>query len=102
MTTLEDEFQHAMIDVYETAREHGYTPTYFKQMLDKYQGVEAAKRLLTAPRVQSGLMRLWELGLLKHCMEAAVIEERFRELFTDTEIAEARRRLEELDFFRTC
>jgi hypothetical protein len=44
-------------------------------------------------------MKLWEMKQLHHSMEALVIQERFKPLFTDPEIAEARRRLEELGYF---
>jgi len=45
-------------------------------------------------------MRLWELGALDKSMEALVIQERFQSLFTQDEIAEAHRRLDELDYFK--
>ena len=45
-------------------------------------------------------MKLWEMKLLNQSMEALVIQERFKTLFTDTEIAEAKRRLEELGYFK--
>ena len=100
MSDLELEFQRGMMRVYETARQRGYTPTYFKQMLDTYGGVEAAKRLLAAETIQSGLQKLWELQLLGHSMEALVTQEHFHPLFTEAEMAEARRRLEELGYFK--
>lgn len=89
-----------MIGVYENAREHEYYATYFKQMVDQHGGLGAAKRLLAKPEVQEGLMRLWELHQLDHSMEALVIQERFHPLFTEAEIAEARRRLEELGYLQ--
>ena len=92
---LQDEFHRAMIGVYETAKDHEYFATYFKRMVDSCGGVEAAKRLLAAREIQAGLMKLWALNLLDHSMEALVIQERFRSLFTDEEVAEARRRLED-------
>lgn len=98
--TLEDEFHRAMIGVYETAKGHDYFATYFKQMLDEHGGVQTAKRLLAKAETQQGLTRLWELNLLDHSMEALVIQERFQPLFTDEEVAEARRRLEELGYFK--
>lgn len=100
MASLEDQFHRAMISVYENAKEHDYFATYFKRMLDDYQGVETARRLLAKQEIQAGLMKLWELKLLSQSMEALVIEERFKPLFSDAEIAEARRRLEELDYFK--
>jgi hypothetical protein len=100
MSALEDDFHRAMIGVYETAQQHGYIATYFKRMLDEHGGLNAAKRLLAGNTIQSGLMKLWELRLLEHSMEALVVQERFRSLFTEAEIQEARRRLGELGFVR--
>jgi hypothetical protein len=98
-TPLEAEFYQAMLDVYKVAAEHGYRATYFKRMLHQYGGVKTAKRLLANQEIQDGLMKLWELDLLAHSMEAAVLQDRFRHLFTEAELKEARRRLERLGFF---
>ncbi len=100
MLTLEEKFHHAMIGVYENAKEHAYFATYFKRMIDQYGGVGAAKRLLAKAGIQEGLMKLWELGCLDQSTEALVIQERFRSLFSEDEIAEARRRLSELGYFK--
>jgi hypothetical protein len=97
---LEEQFHHAMIGVYENAKDHDYFATYFKRMIDQYGGLGAAQRLLAKPEIQEGLMKLWELDCLDQSMETLVIKEKFRPLFTPAEIAEARRRLEELDYFR--
>lgn len=98
MTALDVIFHHAMVGVYENAREHDYFATYFKGMLDRYGGLETAHRLLAKKEIQAGLMKLWELGLLDQSMEALVIQERFGPLFTPAEIQEAQRRLAELDY----
>jgi hypothetical protein len=100
MATLEEQFHHAMIGVYENAKDHDYFATYFKRMLDEYEGLETAQRLLAKQEIQTGLMKLYEKKLLDQSMEALVIQERFKSLFTDAEIAEARRRLDELDYFK--
>lgn len=99
MTTLEDQFQHAMIRVYENAKEHDYFADTFKTMLDKYGGLETAKILLTTREIQEGLMKLWELKLLDQSMEALVIQVRFQALFTSAEIEEAHRRLKVLRYY---
>ena len=99
MTSLEDTFHAAMIRIYQTALDHGYHAAYFKRMLDEHGGLEAAHRLLAGPETQSGLFKLWELGLLDSSVEALVIQERFRPLFSEKEIARAHQRLEELDYF---
>ncbi len=44
-------------------------------------------------------MELWELPALRNSMEVLMVQERFQELFTEQEIAEARRRLNELEYF---
>jgi len=100
MTSLEEQFHHAMIGVYENAKEHDYFATYFKRMLDEYGGRQTAKRLLAKQEMQEGLMKLWDMKLLDQSMEALVVQERFNPLFTNAEIAEARRRLEELGYFK--
>lgn len=84
-----------MIGVADYANAHGFGQI-FRRMIEEHGAVEAAKRLLATREVQTGLMRLWELKALSKSMEAIVIQECFRPLFTDEEIAEARRRLEEL------
>ena len=97
---LEREFSAAMATTYEEGAKRGYYPTYFMQMLDQCGGVETARRLLAKREVQSGLMKLWKLGLLGSSMEAFVIQERYRPLFSEDEVNEARRRLRELGYFK--
>lgn len=99
MKSLEDNFHAAMLRIYQTTLDHGYHASYFKCMVDEHGGVEAAHCLLAGPETQSGLYRLWELDLLDSSVEALVIQERFRPLFSE-EIARAFQRLEELDYFR--
>jgi len=96
---LKTEFNRAMKTTCEEGVKKGYYPTYFLQMLYQYGGVETAKKLLAKQEVQTGLMRLYELGLLDSSMEAYVIKEHYRPLFTEEEYKEARRRLTELDYF---
>ena len=100
MPALDDEYHHSMMAIYEREKDYGYNAAYFKQMLDQYGGVEAAKRLLAKQEVQQGLMKLWEMGHLGNSVEAHVIQPRFQPLFTEAEIAEARRRLADLGYFK--
>lgn len=39
MTSLENQFHRAMISVYKNAKKHDYFATYFKRLLDEYQGL---------------------------------------------------------------
>jgi hypothetical protein len=93
MNKLEEEFHHAVMSGNENAKKLGYNATYFQRMIDQYGSLETAQRLLAKQDIQEGLMRLWELGCLDESIEALVIQDRFRSLFTEAEIAEARRRL---------
>lgn len=43
MTTLEDQFHQAMLNVYDNAKEHKYYANYFKRMIDQHGDVDAAK-----------------------------------------------------------
>ena len=98
--SLEAEFTQALEGTIEAARKRGYVPTYFMQMLAEHGGVETAKRLLGKSEPQTGLFELWQLDLLHESMEAVVLLEKFRLLFTEVELTEARRRLEELGYFK--
>jgi len=100
MEQLAREFESAIATTYEEGTKRGYYPTYFMQMLDQLGGVGTARRLLATRGAQPGLYTLWELGILCSSVEAFVIQERFRPLFTDEEREEARRRLEELGCFK--
>ena len=95
---LEGEFHQAMAATYSDAVEIGYRPTYFMQMLGEHGGLETARRLLSTPEPQAGMTKLWELGRLDLSVEALVLQERWRGLFTDAERRTARERLESYDY----
>jgi hypothetical protein len=97
---LEEEFTRALEGTVEAAKARNYVPTYFMQMLAEHGGIETAKRLLAKSEPQTGLFELWHLDLLKDSMEAVVLQEKFRPLFSEIELAEAHRRLEELGYFK--
>lgn len=92
------EFHQSMLDVYQVAARHKYYATRFKQLVENRGGVEAARLLLAREEVTAGLMELQKLDLLEHSVEATVLQERFRPLFTEAERQKARRRLELLGF----
>jgi hypothetical protein len=97
--SLEDELTQALRGTYESARQRGYVATYFLQMLEEHGGKETAKRLLAKSDPQTGLFELWKLDLLHESMEAVVMQEKFKELFSAEELAKAHRRLEQLGYF---
>jgi len=96
---MENQFHHAMIGVADFANAHGFG-IRFRQMVEQFGARKTAKRLISKHEIQTGLMQLWELEALDKSMEALVVQERFQPLFTQEEIAEANRRLDELDYFK--
>jgi hypothetical protein len=93
--------------IYDLARRHHYRlppATRIRQMIADHGGVGTAKRLMRTPKTQSGFTELWMFGrkigmdlISKYSVEAAMLEERFGRLFDDDELAEARRRLDEIN-----
>lgn len=72
-------------------KECRYNATYFNQMLDKLGGVQTAKRLI-AKAIQTGnpsdgFTTLLLCGRLELTMEASVIKDEFRDLFSSEEIS---------------
>ena len=98
---LKEEFTQALEGTVEAAKARNYIPTYFMQMLSDHGGVETVKRLLATSEPQTGIFELWNLGILHESMEVVICDNpRFQPLFEPAEIAEAHRRLEELNYFK--
>ena len=85
---VERGFHKEMLRIYEEATKFGYYPTYFLRMVVDHGGLEAAKRLLRGSGMSDGLARLWEEGRLDLSVEALVVQEPWRSLFTDAELRE--------------
>jgi len=56
------------------SQEHGYNPTAFNAMRDRYGTVPAIERLVSSGEIQSGFKKLERLGLLNWTIEAAVLK----------------------------
>lgn len=101
--SLIEEFHQAMLQVYHDAKRlAGYNATVFLRMIHEHGGLGAAKRLIHAPTVQSGLIALWEKGQLAIRMENVVLQQRFEPLFDDGERDIALQRLEAYGFRPTA
>lgn len=88
-----------MKDIYRRGKvEAGYNATYFLQMLSEDGPVETARRLVNSSRPSEGFTALWERRRLDLTVEAHVLQEPHRSLFTDDELERARRRLEEYGY----
>lgn len=104
-TTLELRFHEAMLDVFRLAGEatrrrrpdgtiaRGYWASYFLRGVRSHGGPEYARRLLRMVGTTEGFQRLEEEGRLDLTMEALALRPEYVELFTDTELSIAARRL---------
>jgi hypothetical protein len=90
-------FHDEMLDIYRRAKtECSYNAARFLHMVSESGGLNAARSLLAAPGVSDGFVALWKCGRLDLTVEALVLKSEWRELFTDTELAVARKRLKDL------
>jgi hypothetical protein len=99
VSDIEADFSQRMKAVYDRGRsEAGYNASYFLSMLSQYGPQETAHKLLASPAISDGFAELWERGRLDLTVEALVAEPKFSELFSENEIAVARRRLEQFGY----
>ena len=97
MLSLESEFNDAMLGIYKSAlKECNYRATAFLGMVVEHGGVQTAKRLLSTSVMQSGLYELFECGRLDLTVETLVLQPEYQGLFEPEELAEAKKRIEEL------
>ena len=92
MPDVEQQFETAIAAIYPQCAEFKYHPTYLVQLIGDLGGVGAAKALLVKPP-SDGFGRLALEQRLDLSVEALVLNRQWRELFTETELASARRRL---------
>jgi hypothetical protein len=86
-------FGEAMRKLYLDAKDAGYNATYFLRMLNDFGGVTTARRLLASSQPSEGFTRLWEMGRLDLSVEALILHDRWRRLFSTEERTAARERL---------
>jgi hypothetical protein len=93
---LKHEFHAAMKHLCDRmTRELGYRPTVLLDMLEKLNGVKAAKMLLRKREVSAGFIYVYERGRPDLTVEALILEEKWDPLFTQKQREIARRRLDE-------
>lgn len=95
---MKGDFHAAMMDLYERSRDLDIFVDDAIRRLEKDGGVEMARRLLRESSAKAGLMRLWQAERLDISVEALVLRERFRPLFTEEERARAAERLKMLGY----
>ncbi|MGV8125369.1 MAG: hypothetical protein AB2L14_36955 [Candidatus Xenobiia bacterium LiM19] len=97
---LEKRFHKELIEgYYILKRECNYNATRFLQLVQEKGGLQAAKDLIrsSANSIPEGLSILWEHKRLDMSLEAMVLRERWRPLFTDEEREMARNTLRRID-----
>jgi hypothetical protein len=97
---LELGFDAAMLQIYDDASAacNGYRPTRFKQLVIDKGGLEAARSLLRGQTPASGFTELFLCGRLDLSLEALILKAPWNQLFSQAELAEARRRLSEVNY----
>lgn len=75
-----------MVDIYHRAkRECKYNAARFIQLVTDKGGVDAARALILKDGGTEGFAKLWELGRLDLSVEALVLRDEYKELFTEAE-----------------
>lgn len=96
---LERRFHSDMSSLYRrTTSEFGHGAVDFIWMMSDYGAVEAARRLVTAPRPSQSFDYLWARNRLDLTVEALILRLEYRELFDPDVIARARSRLREAGY----
>ncbi|MDF2943906.1 MAG: hypothetical protein K0S01_2764 [Herbinix sp.] len=99
MSTIENRFNEEMNNIYHIAKkELNYTASRFIQLVAKYGGVKAAKKLISKSGGTYGFEVLWENKRLDLSVEALVLRPEYHELFTDEEREICRNRLREFGY----
>lgn len=98
--TLE-QFDQAMRGIYDAARKlkPPYHATYFLRMVGEHGGKETANRLLATNKPSEGFTELFLRGRenLRLSVEYLVLQKPWRDLFTEEQLAVARKRLIEVE-----
>lgn len=96
---LETKFHQQMLCIYQTAKSDcGYHATRFHQMVNDRGGLATAKALLSSNQFPAGLTKLWECQRLDISMENLILTSPWNNLFTNGELAVAKKRLTDLGY----
>ena len=90
---LEDMFDSEMWRLYDKQRQVMRDPIRFRGMLVNRGGLATAIQMLESSTPGDGFMVLWEKGESHLSVEALVLTEPWRNLFTDEQLTVARSRL---------
>ncbi len=91
-SSLEKEFHLAMIHVDDEAKKIGHNATKFREMLRKHGGKETARRLVISPASET-FTKFFLKGRVDLTVEALVVQERWKPLFSEDVLRAAQLRL---------
>jgi hypothetical protein len=77
-----------------------YNPEWWADLLERYAAVDAIKKLLSEP-VQYGFGKLWEYQALHLSVEHEILNPEYQGFFTESELSEARKRLDDMPDYPT-
>ncbi len=86
-------FDEAMRNIYHEAKSAGYTASAFWSMLQSNGALDTARRLVLAPKQSDGFTKLYLIGRPDLTVEALIVQEPWKRLFTPDVLAAAERRL---------
>lgn len=95
---LEKEFTKELFDNVAEMKQYGYNPTIYMRMISENGAVNAAKKLVMQDVQSSGFATLIMINKLELSVEASVIKDKYKDLFTDAEIQNSIRKLKEADY----
>lgn len=96
---LEKHFHKDMVEIYEKAKtDCGYVATRFIQMVAEKGGLVTAKELIIKDEDTYGFERLYELKRLDLSVEALVLEDKYKDLFTSYEKKKCKDRLKKYGY----
>jgi hypothetical protein len=99
MNDIERKFNNEMINIYKRAdKEIGYRATRFLQMLSEKGGINTAISLVSKEGGTDGFSVLWENKRLDLSVEALVLRDEYKELFSDEITKVCRERLEQYGY----
>jgi hypothetical protein len=92
------DFKERVWDAIKSMKKRNYTPTVFIKMITEHGEVEAVRRLINNPKPSSGFTKLWKLKALNLSIEAIILEEDWKTIFSEEERMKARKRLKEYGY----
>ncbi|MBU3159510.1 hypothetical protein KPL37_07040 [Clostridium frigoris] len=99
MNDLERKFNKDMTNIYRKAdKECGYRATRFLQILSEKGGIITAKELVSKEGGTEGFLKLWQLGRLDLSIEALLLTDEYKVLFTKEELKLSKERLEKYQY----